>query len=631
MGRASQKFDRELFTLKLSELSHQMQIKSVTSGRTSGTGGLGGSLLLNIVDGELALLRDEWLTGVDRIAREVWQAQRETITPDFVRDVLVPEAMTLIGNRESTVMSSVALAAQRTHFEDPHPAQHHLAMEIRKLKGVVANRYEIEARELKYQKAPATQGSPQSQRDELGGIRGLIEDATKDTVLWLQADPSAEERAHVLAIQERLAGLARIIERGMERRKETKDEWEYSETVSEVLSRLEKARKLRGNIIVGKGLGRLTGCLPQELPGSKARLITQAPAPPPDWHEELRQARNMEDDFGFLTFGRAWDAVRMLAQANDPIDQEKRIDRLWRMYPEAVEKLGLPKLPASGLSHEEQSARTKQNSQSRHDTPQAPVESQANRWRGFRSEFEQLAREEERIERAAPKDRLLRAYCTYREHPEVWEKGKAEQGCFCLLKAPETGLWTLGDGVSENFLERFRALAARAGVTLDSPEGTDPEDFWLHRLWLDLRENKSEQLFAASKEGGVIRRVCEASATFCSRLERKAVTGADRLRTDEKQVESSRAQNSANSAPNAESKPTTSNKPKSPIGRNIDRLRKECGWSFDDLMGKTGIDKKNTLAHVNEGRNPRPSTMKEYAQAFSKALQRDITVADLEK
>lgn len=45
-----------------------------------------------------------------------------------------------------------------------------------------------------------------------------------------------------------------------------------------------------------------------------------------DWHEELRRARNMEDDFGFLTFGHAWDAVRMLAHANDP-NRPREADR----------------------------------------------------------------------------------------------------------------------------------------------------------------------------------------------------------------------------------------------------------------------------------------------------------------
>ncbi len=71
-----------------------------------------------------------------------------------MRDILVLEAMTLIAVREGTVKSTVALTAARTRREDPYPAQHHLAMEIPKLKGEVANSYEIEARELEYRNAP---------------------------------------------------------------------------------------------------------------------------------------------------------------------------------------------------------------------------------------------------------------------------------------------------------------------------------------------------------------------------------------------------------------------------------------------------------------------------------------------
>lgn len=149
--------------------------------------------------------------------------------------------------------------------------------------------------------------------------------------------------------------------------------------------------------------------------------------------------------------------------------------------------------------------------------------SRADLWRDFHEKFQSLA-DEERREGAAQRDRFLRAYCTYEEHPEVlYEKGKPEQGPFCLLKCPETGLWTLGDGVNENFQARFRALAVRAGLALGCSTGTDAEDLWLHRLYLDLLENNSEQLFAASKEGGVILRVCVASATFCARLEKKTL------------------------------------------------------------------------------------------------------------
>jgi hypothetical protein len=67
------------------------------------------------------------------------------------------------------------------------------------------------------------------------------------------------------------------------------------------------------------------------------------------------------------------------------------------------------------------------------------------------------------------------------------------------------------------------------------------------------------------------------------------------------------------------------------IGRNIDRLRKECGWSLDQLVKESGIDKKLILSHVNKGARPTPRILKEYAQTFSKALGRTITAPDLEK
>jgi hypothetical protein len=61
--------------------------------------------------------------------------------------------------------------------------------------------------------------------------------------------------------------------------------------------------------VVGS-LGRLTEHLPSELPGL------------PDWHEELRHARNMGNDIGLLTFGKARDAVKILAQIG-PGTEEK--------------------------------------------------------------------------------------------------------------------------------------------------------------------------------------------------------------------------------------------------------------------------------------------------------------------
>ncbi len=104
----------------------------------------------------------------------------------------------------------------------------------------------------------------------------------------------------------------------------------------------------------------------------------------------------------------------------------------------------------------------------------------ADVWLNFHDGFRTLADEEHAIVQLSAKDSYLRAYCDYKEHPEVWETGKPEQGLMCLVRTPETGLWIVGHGANESFQERFRALAARAGVALGCPKGTDSEDFWLH-------------------------------------------------------------------------------------------------------------------------------------------------------
>jgi len=66
------------------------------------------------------------------------------------------------------------------------------------------------------------------------------------------------------------------------------------------------------------------------------------------------------------------------------------------------------------------------------------------------------------------------------------------------------------------------------------------------------------------------------------------------------------------------------------LGRNINKLRRECGWSFDVLAEKTGIDKKLILGHVNDGKPAVVRTLKTYADTFAKGLDRPITVAELE-
>jgi hypothetical protein len=79
--------------------------------------------------------------------------------------------------------------------------------------------------------------------------------------------------------------------------------------------------------------------------------------------------------------------------------------------------------------------------------------------------------------------------------------------------------------------------------------------------------------------------------------------------------------------PGRKQKPTK----QTPIAVNIDRLRKDCGWSMDQLAEKIDHDKRLVLAHVHGKTKPRPSTVKVYADVFTKALGRKITPRTLEE
>jgi hypothetical protein len=129
----------------------------------------------------------------------------------------------------------------------------------------------------------------------------------------------------------------------------------------------------------------------------------------------------------------------------------------------------------------------------------------AHIWHGFHVEFKALAEEELRKDPNNRGDRWLRAY---------------------LTRDDETGEeWHVSAGVDEGFRARFEVLATRAGITLRAQVLTIPPlEFWLHALFENLLEDRSAELFAANKEtGGIILRVCEASATYCARLEKTAL------------------------------------------------------------------------------------------------------------
>jgi len=68
---------------------------------------------------------------------------------------------------------------------------------------------------------------------------------------------------------------------------------------------------------------------------------------------------------------------------------------------------------------------------------------------------------------------------------------------------------------------------------------------------------------------------------------------------------------------------------KTALGFNIDRLRVECGWPFSALAAASGIAKHVIVRHIRLGVRAKPLSIKAYAEAFSRHLQRTITLEEL--
>jgi DNA-binding XRE family transcriptional regulator len=66
------------------------------------------------------------------------------------------------------------------------------------------------------------------------------------------------------------------------------------------------------------------------------------------------------------------------------------------------------------------------------------------------------------------------------------------------------------------------------------------------------------------------------------------------------------------------------------VGLNINKLRQECGWSFEAMADEVGISKDTALDHVNKGTRPQPKTLRAYADAFTDKFGRQVSVGELQ-
>jgi hypothetical protein len=141
------------------------------------------------------------------------------------------------------------------------------------------------------------------------------------------------------------------------------------------------------------------------------------------------------------------------------------------------------------------------------------ISEETKTWRRLHEVFMALSAEELRLAPNNLNNLWLRASVIYEDQSRAF------------------GQWLLSAGVNEGFKARFEVAATGAGIVLGT--SLDPPlHVWLHHLFQDLLKHKSKLLFTPSERGGIIVRVCEASAIYSAHLERVALESgnADRVR-----------------------------------------------------------------------------------------------------
>ena len=95
---------------------------------------------------------------------------------------------------------------------------------------------------------------------------------------------------------------------------------------------------------------------------------------------------------------------------------------------------------------------------------------------------------------------------------------------------PQFGSIQIYNAVNGHVQTGFEEIATRAGIAMNCPENVRPLEFWIHCLCQDLRSRNSPELFARSKEGGIVIAVVASSASYCLRLATAAQEDEHRAR-----------------------------------------------------------------------------------------------------
>jgi hypothetical protein len=149
-------FDHRLLDLKLQQLSAQMQEQA---GKCWGHAqeeakrlGNQARLLPSFTECQMEALRS-YLVAIDKCVREVQLMDQHSITPLFIRQVLVPRLFSVIAARKGSIQHELELQGRRSG-ENNAAASTQFVLKIGELESETSTRYEIEAKTLESQSVP---------------------------------------------------------------------------------------------------------------------------------------------------------------------------------------------------------------------------------------------------------------------------------------------------------------------------------------------------------------------------------------------------------------------------------------------------------------------------------------------
>lgn len=172
-----------------------------------------------------------------------------------------------------------------------------------------------------------------------------------------------------------------------------------------------------------------------------------------------------------------------------------------------------------------------------------------------------------------------------------FSKIQVDSGPFYLTvfsKNLETDTWRIHSKnakIRDTFL-----LYAETAARLAGYQGDSPATHWLDRIYPEGQADGSSLDLR------------EASADECQRLINEVRNGSDEVEEES-------------------ALPL--------VAQNIKRLREECCLTQEQLADKVGVDKRRIQEHESGKKTPRLQSCKDYAQAFSKELDRKLSGHEL--